>query len=763
MLALAGQAAGASWTDWLFRSPFGPRWQAAAPMLSPGEELPAVEGADGRIYAFGKKPGQLRIYAPAENRWIEEQPPCVDRQGFELHKFSIAYEKGGGGYPIESEKRCNPGEGGVFPGPGGGVTDSSGRPVWVSFFGAYVYDAKARSWLALPHARYHLDVSAWEGSVPELHHRNGAFARGPDGRIYVIGGVADRYGSRHQRHELQVRRSQPGNSPDSGTRGRISARVETYDPASGIWSEIAPMRIPRVSPAAAFGADGKLYVFGGDFHPSSYNLAGHDVVSAVDKEEHDFDSRIFSWPGQPLADVEAFDPATGEWELRARMPRARRGARAMLGANGLIYLVGDCEVAWGPIEPSEGCVFVYDPAQDSWRTGPQFANPRDHVGAVATHDGRIYALGGSTLRSKLTLWSFWEHLSTESRGGVVPDVEFLEVGSAAPKPSADPPPYRLENRTVLERFLRRLGDGEELYGVTGVELRVTPRDADALAPLVEALDSGNWVVRRSALAALARMGSTAHPAEAAIVRRLGDERASVRRQAFETLLAIGGDVSPALNSLVADLRNPDFDVRYRATRAIGRVGAAAIPELEDELRAPDHPYRHECVEALREIGAPAAPALTRALAIEDRQVRISALFALAMLRTPASETVARVDTLLLQSDDRLLDWLAVFALSRLGPEGQPPLLRALRSPKLPIASAAPWALADSDPESPAVRQALEARYEELRGSRITAADELRDAVRSALAKIPGATVPPKHERPTASAPASSPSAPAAAD
>ena len=40
-------------------------------------------------------------------------------------------------------------------------------------------------------------------------------------------------------------------------------------------------------------------------------------------------------------------------------------------------------------------VFIYDPIKDTWEKGPDMNLPRANPAAVATPDGKIYAIGGT--------------------------------------------------------------------------------------------------------------------------------------------------------------------------------------------------------------------------------------------------------------------------------------------------------------------------------------------------------------------------------
>jgi N-acetylneuraminic acid mutarotase len=93
-----------------------------------------------------------------------------------------------------------------------------------------------------------------------------------------------------------------------------------------------------------------------------------------------------------VADVDAFDPATGSWTPRAPIPVARSeiGAATSVTADGRVVVVGG---SLAGIRPSAD-VLIYDPAVDAWCALPSLPEPRK--GAVAAVIGsRLVVTGGS--------------------------------------------------------------------------------------------------------------------------------------------------------------------------------------------------------------------------------------------------------------------------------------------------------------------------------------------------------------------------------
>ena len=56
------------------------------------------------------------------------------------------------------------------------------------------------------------------------------------------------------------------------------ADVDAYDPATDTWTRVAEMPTPRLELAAATGADGKIYTFGGQTAAGGNT----DLVEVVD-------------------------------------------------------------------------------------------------------------------------------------------------------------------------------------------------------------------------------------------------------------------------------------------------------------------------------------------------------------------------------------------------------------------------------------------------------------------------------------------------
>src|SRR5205085_73829 len=125
------------------------------------------------------------------------------------------------------------------------------------------------------------------------------------------------------------------------------------------WRSLPALPTPRFLLAAAAGGDGRIYAIGG----------GASMA-------------------EPLATVEAFDPATGRWSAAASMPAARYLIAAATGADGRIYVFGGGRV------DGLTSLDIYDPRTNRWSAGAPMPGPRFNEAAAAGPDGRIYVMGG---------------------------------------------------------------------------------------------------------------------------------------------------------------------------------------------------------------------------------------------------------------------------------------------------------------------------------------------------------------------------------
>lgn len=136
--------------------------------------------------------------------------------------------------------------------------------------------------------------------------------------------------------------------------------AEVYDPEADEWRAIAPLPVELHHPNAA-AVDGKLYVLG-------YLVGG-----------------AFAEDGSGWV----YDPETDEWSPVAKMPEGtERGAGAVGVIDGRVIVAGGFRGLAAVSDAS-----LYDPVSDSWQTIAPLPVERDH-GAGAVVDDVFFAIGG---------------------------------------------------------------------------------------------------------------------------------------------------------------------------------------------------------------------------------------------------------------------------------------------------------------------------------------------------------------------------------
>jgi len=132
-----------------------------------------------------------------------------------------------------------------------------------------------------------------------------------------------------------------------------------YGGATQQWTALPSMQFAREMPQAAF-VNGKLYVVGG-----------------------------WDNSGNPVSQLEIYDPSSQTWSAGASIPNAYAGASVAV-LNGKMYVIGGCDaVNCGHLD-----VQVYDPASDAWSTAAAYPASTSWEGCGAI-SGRIYCAGGT--------------------------------------------------------------------------------------------------------------------------------------------------------------------------------------------------------------------------------------------------------------------------------------------------------------------------------------------------------------------------------
>ena len=363
-------------------------WRQVKPPPGVQDSAQLVTGSNGRIYAVGGRVkglwvGALSSYNPSTNAWTALKP-----------------------FPVPRESPA------AAAGPDGriyviGGSEPSGKSDRVD-----AYNPKTNSWspaapLPTPRAEFQA-------------------VTGPDGRIYAIGGGV---GSRCLTSPCNV--------------------VEAYDVRRNTWTAVAPLPHPRWLFAAAVGPDGRIYVMGGaGAIMSGTPLTVVDVYTVVPAGQPlptpppgptpvarmlapmptgrqnlavaaGGDGKIYAIGGQSvnigqpgpqpsptiLRTVEAYDPKTNTWTRQPELPAARIGLAATTGPDGRIYVLGGTASEGTTTNPpvSLASVDIFDPRTHHWTAGTPMPAGRSQLAAVTGTNGRIYAIGGLSNVSGVTV------------------------------------------------------------------------------------------------------------------------------------------------------------------------------------------------------------------------------------------------------------------------------------------------------------------------------------------------------------------------
>jgi len=143
--------------------------------------------------------------------------------------------------------------------------------------------------------------------------------------------------------------------------GTVLSSAEVYDPATGLWSLVGSMTMPRGVASATLLTNGKVLVAGGS--------------SAT----------------QVLATAELFDPSTGTFTATGSMSTPRTLHAAVRLQDGRVLVAGGINAS-GYLASAE----VYDPSTGTFSPVSSMITARGGIGAVLLNNGRVlYAGGGS--------------------------------------------------------------------------------------------------------------------------------------------------------------------------------------------------------------------------------------------------------------------------------------------------------------------------------------------------------------------------------
>ena len=161
-----------------------------------------------------------------------------------------------------------------------------------------------------------------------------------------------------------------------GARGQLLAQsawatTEIYDPVADFFSYGPSMSTPRSMHTMTQLNDGRWLVVGG-----------------VDGQNN------------PQGTCEIYDPATNVFTAAATMASPRMGHTATLLADGRVFVAGGLEAVTvmpsqlSAIRDAVDSTEIYDPASDTWSSGPNMSDPRAAHFAIVRPNGDILLGGG---------------------------------------------------------------------------------------------------------------------------------------------------------------------------------------------------------------------------------------------------------------------------------------------------------------------------------------------------------------------------------
>lgn len=224
------------------------------------------------------------------------------------------------------------------------------------------------------------------------------------------------------------------------------ANAEVFDPATGVWTAVSPMREKRFGPTAFMLNDGKVLVTGGQqprlvtnpdgstnlrmfslnsaeiydpttdtwtlTGPMTYGRASHLIFGLPD-------GRVLvtggegalgeNWIRQVLSTTEIYDPATGAWTPAPDLIPGRTGSGAsILGlADGRIMTIG----GFGNGGVTLNDVQIYDPQQGTWSSSGSLNQPRSNFTRNLMPDGKVMVWGGGDGLRALNSTEIWDPVS----------------------------------------------------------------------------------------------------------------------------------------------------------------------------------------------------------------------------------------------------------------------------------------------------------------------------------------------------------------
>ncbi|HMJ12484.1 MAG TPA: hypothetical protein VK524_13760, partial [Polyangiaceae bacterium] len=200
-------------------------------------------------------------------------------------------------------------------------------------------------------AKYVFDpvTNTWSGSPYGGFSSGGhAAVRLADGRVLTVGGLIHGYCSGGPFEPTPMRTS--------------TASAAIYDPKTGVFTDVAPMREPREAPASVLLPNGKVLVVSAEY--SAWKCDGHSPTGAVVRNQ-------FA--------AEIYDPETDTWQVAAG--QTLESGPLILLPRGNVFLAS--------AQPA-----LFHPIAESWAAVPPNLDAPRNVPSAALLDGGVLVVGG---------------------------------------------------------------------------------------------------------------------------------------------------------------------------------------------------------------------------------------------------------------------------------------------------------------------------------------------------------------------------------
>jgi N-acetylneuraminic acid mutarotase len=479
-------------------------WTTKAPMKNRRVGPGVAVAPNGKLYAAGGRDDVTRIfvteeYDPATNTWTDKAAIPTHREafGFAAAANGKLYAVGGFG-TVRLVEEYDPATDGWRTATGGvgqlQVDHGGGIAVAAAPNGKLYATGGLGASITTAVEEYDPSTNAWTVKEPMGTRRYlHGLAASANGKLYAVGGF-----------------------PLSGITPLNT--VEEYDPARDDWRNRASLpRAPRLGLGFAAAPNGKLYAVGGGTNGTVGGVSTTVPIPFVDEYEPLTDTWTTPPPRAPLPaparfraatagangfvyvfggqddsgnvlrEVQQYNPTTDTWEKKADMPTARAGAAAVQAPNGNIYVLNGTNasgVGYALLEeftpPTNGV------GLGSWKTAPaiaQPASPSADQGFALGANGRLYAASGAYFPS--AGGGFVNGSTEEYRPAVDP---FAGGGTWRDVEAAPAPAWR------YGFAMARAGDNK-LYAVggdPGVPASTTLTRVDRFTPPTSMFDDGSW-------------------------------------------------------------------------------------------------------------------------------------------------------------------------------------------------------------------------------------------------------------------------------